>query len=279
MYNLHEQTANLVGLVHDEVAKTAPGLQLFRNTTRMGIFDLSNNLDGSGQELLAGQLDIVHLDPYPVVGGEYTEAIPRDMSYCSGLARRYKKPLVPWMQAHVYAKLQHVTPEQVDRMAGEQWAQGVDGIIWLGYGDTYPNVRPDSWERAAAFHKKLSANLPPKPKAKLAVLRSYNKMASLSLWENVQFRNPADWLLQQFLEVWAVQRKQPYDVFEVPPVLTGTERSNLESQLKNYTHIISTLPWNNSWEIDNKQISTIIDPAKATEYQRKMNEEIVKRGW
>jgi hypothetical protein len=104
-------------------------------------------------------------------------------------------------------------------------------------------------------------------------------MASLSLWENGQFRNPADWLLQQFLEVWAVQRKQPYDVFEVPPVLTGTERSNLESQLKNYTHIISTLPWKNSWEIDNKQISTIIDPAKATEYQRKMNEEIVKRGW
>jgi hypothetical protein len=279
MYNLHVQTANLVGLVHDEIAKTAPGLKLFRNTTRMGIFDLSNNLDGSGQELLTRKLDIVHLDPYPVVGGEYTDAIPRDMSYCSGLARRYNKPLVPWMQAHVYGKLQHVSPDQVDRMAQEQWDQGVDGIIWLGYGDTYPNVRPDSWERAATFHQKLSSTLPPKPNANLAVLRSYNKMAATSIWENGQIRNPSDWLLQQFLEVWSVKRKQPYDLFEVPPVMSASERYNLEKQLKKYTNIISTLPWPNAWVIGNDEITPIVEQSKAKEYQQKMDVELIHKGW
>lgn len=279
MYNLHEQLANLVGSVRKEIARIAPDLKVFRNTTRMGIFDLSNNLDGSGQELLTQNLDIVHLDPYPVVGGEYTEAIPRDMSYCSGLARRYNKSLVPWMQAHVYAKLQHVTPGQVDRMADEQWAQGVDGIIWLGYGDTYPHVRTDSWKRAAAFHQKLAAGLPPKPKAKLAVLRSYNSMASASLWENGLIRNPSDWLLQQFLEVWSVQRKQAYDVFEVPPVLTASEKENLETQLKSYTNIVSTLLWKGAWIIDDKQIGNTVDQSEAKEWQQKLEKEIDKRGW
>ncbi len=279
MYNLHEQLANLVGTVRDEISRLAPGLKVFRNTTRMGIFDLSNNLDGSGQELLTQNLDIVHLDPYPVVGGEYTEAIPRDMSYCAGLARRYNKPLVPWMQAHVYGKLQHVSPEQVDRMADEQWAQGVDGIIWLGYGDTYPKVRPESWERAAAFHQKLAAGLPPKPKAKLAVLRSYNSMATASLWGNGLIRNPSDWLLQQFLEVWSVQRKLAYDVFEVPPVLNDQQKENLEKQLKNYTQIVSTLPWKGAWIIDDKQIGNTVDQSEAKVWQQKLEKEIDKRGW
>lgn len=279
MYNLHEQLANLVGTVHGEIAKLAPGLKVFRNTTRMGIFDLSNNLDGSGQELLTQNLDIVHLDPYPVVGGEYTEAIPRDMSYCSGLARRYNKPLIPWMQAHVYGKLQNVTPEQVVRMTQEQWDQGVDGIIWLGYGDTYPNVRPDSWERAAAFHRKLATALPPKPKVKLAVLRSYNAMALTSIFENGQIKNPTDWLLQQFLEVWSVQRKQPYDVFEVPPVLTAKQKANLEEQLKNYTNIVSTVPWKDAWIFNDKVIGNIVDQTKTTEWQQKLEQKLGEKGW
>jgi len=279
MYNLHEQTANLVGVVHQEIAKTAPGLKLFRNTTRMGIFDLSNNLDGSGQELLTRKLDIVHLDPYPVVGGGYNEAIPRDMSYCSGLARRYNKLLIPWMQAHVYGQLQNVTPEQVDRMANEQWEQGVDGIIWLGYGDTYPNVRPDSWQRAAAFHKRLSTTLPPKPKAKLAVLRSYNKMATASIWENGQIRNPSDWLLQQFLEVWAVIGKKPYDVFEIPPQLSLSERLELEKELQNYPFVVSSFPWKGSWIIGASESESIVDPAKARDFQKKYESEIIQRGW
>jgi hypothetical protein len=32
-----------------------------------------------------------------VLGGGFAPVIPRDMSYCAGLARRYGKPLVPWM--------------------------------------------------------------------------------------------------------------------------------------------------------------------------------------
>ena len=281
MYNLHEQCANLVGIVHDEVSKLAPGVKVFRNTTRNGIFSMPNYFDGSGQELLNKKLDIVHLDPYPVEGGEYTEAIPRDMSYCSGFARRYKKPLIPWMQAHVYGKLQHVTPEQVDRMTQEQWEQGVDAVIWLGYGNlkTYPKVRPDSWERASVFHKRLANKLPPKPKAKLAVLRSYNGMATASLWEKGLIRNPSDWLLQQFLEVWAVQLKQPYDVFELPPVLTASQKVELEKELKDYTNIVSTMPWEKAWVIDDKQIGNIVDQSKAKEWQQKFGKEISKRGW
>ncbi len=278
MYNLHEQTAGLAAVVRDEIAATAPGLKLFRNTTRMGIFDLSNNLDGSGQELLAKNLDIVHLDPYPVVGGLYNDVIPRDMSYCAGLARRYDKLLIPWMQAHVYGQLQNVTPEQVDRMAKEQWEQGVDGIMWLGYGDTYPNVRPDSWERAATFHQKLETGLPPKPQARLAVLRSYNTMATASLWEKALIRNPADWILQQFLEVWSVQMNKPYDVFELPPQLTKQQMKDLEKELSKYPCIISTVPWKGAWYVG-KSTDIVVDQARAKEYQEQFAREIEKRGW
>jgi len=279
LYNLHEQAAQLMGVVHDEIAQTAPGLKLFRNTTRMGIFSLSNHFDGSGQELLTRQLDIVHLDPYPVTETGYNAAIPRDMSYCAGLARRYNKPLIPWMQAHIYSQLVDVTPEQVDRMADEQWEQGIDGLIWLGYGNTFPKVQPDSWERAAAFHRKINASLPPKPKAKLAVLRSYNTMATVSLWEDGLIRNPDDWFLQQFLDVWAVKLKQPYDVFELPPVLNAHQKNELIHNLRNYPFIVSSIPWENAWVIDAKEGNNVIDPAEANTRQQQFEAEINKRGW
>jgi len=240
LYALHEGCARLCGAAREEIAKAAPGLLLFRNTTRMGVFDPSNDHDGSGQELLTRNLDVVHLDPYPVAGG-YGENIPRDMSYCAGLARRYNRLLIPWMQAHVYGPLVDPTPEQIDRMADEQYRQGVDAVIWLGYGNTFPAVRPDSWERAAAFHKRLRESPPPKPKARLAVLRSYRAWALSSLWEG-KVRNPADWLLQQWLEVWAVQHGQPYDVFEIPPVLDKAGKEELAAALKNYAFVVSTAP-------------------------------------
>ena len=279
LYNLHQLTAGLAGTVRSEIAKLAPGLKLFRNTTRMGIFDLSNNFDGTGQELLTRNLDIVHLDPYPVSSDGYNNAIPRDMSYCAGLARRYNKLLIPWMQAHIYSKMQHVTPEQVDRMAQEQCNQGVDGIIWLGYGDTFPEVRPDSWERAAEFHKKLETGLPPKPKARLAVLRPYNKIALMSLMENGQVRNPDDWLLQQFLEVWAVQLGQPYDVFETPPKMTAKQESELKKELKKYSFIVSSSDFENAWNVDEMNYSVIIDKSASKYYQEKYIEKISKLGW
>lgn len=279
MYNLHEQMANLAGVARAEIALSAPGLHLFRNTTRMGVFDISNLMDGSGQELLTQNLDIVHLDPYPVSGSNYGTSIPRDMSYCAGLARRYDRLLIPWMQAHVYSKLSHVSPEQVDRMSQEQWEQGVDGIMWLGYGYTFPEVNRESWKRAAFFHQRLATSLPPKPIAKLAVLRSYNSMATTSLWENGVLRNPTDWLLQQFLEVWSVDRKEAYDVFEVPPVLNSEQLNKLMMELKNYTHIVSTIPWKGAWVIDAKQTGTTIDRGKAKEWQQNFKTLIDEKGW
>jgi hypothetical protein len=201
------------------------------------------------------------------------------MSYCAGLTRRYNRLLIPWMQAHIYSLLQHVTPEQVDRMAQEQWDQGVDGIIWLGYGDTYPNVRPDSWERAAAFHQKLANSFPPKPKAKMAVLRSYKAMSMVSFWEDGQIRNPADWMLQQFLEVWAVKQNKPYDVFELPPDLTPAQQKTLLNDLKKYPYIVSTIPWKGALQIGSKTNGSFIDVSKAKEFQQTFETEIDRRGW
>jgi hypothetical protein len=201
------------------------------------------------------------------------------MSYCAGLARRYNRLLIPWMQAHIYSLLQHVTPEQVDRMAREQWDQGVDGIIWLGYGDTFPLVRPDSWERAAAFHRKLANGLPPKPIPKLAVLRSYNALSLSSIWENDQVRNPADWLLQQFLEVWAVDQKKPYDVFELAPMLTSAQLKGLKNELKKYPYIVSTIPWEGALLIGDKTNGTWIADSQAKEFQQTFEKQIIQRGW
>jgi hypothetical protein len=279
MYSLHEQTAALAGIVREEIAKDAPGLLLFRNTTRNSVFALSNDRDGSGQELLTRNLDIVHLDPYPAGANSYNSAILRDMSYCGGLARRYNRLLIPWMQAHIYGNMTHVTPEQVDRMADEQWAQGVDAIIWLGYGETFPKVRPDSWERAALFHKKLASSLPPKPKAKLAVIRSYNAWASSSIWANEQLRNPADWMLQQLLEVWAVRHGHAYDVFEVPPHLTSDQRTAIEKELVKYPYIVSTTPWKDALVIGQGTSGQIIDPGTASATQQMYEAELIKRGW
>jgi hypothetical protein len=281
MYTLHEQTAALAGIIREEFAMSAPGLLLFRNTTRAGIFEHPNDRDGSGQELLTRNLDIVHLDPYPIgSAGHYIAAvIPRDMSYCSGLARRYRKPLVPWMQAHVYLEGDHVTPEQVDRMAEEQWKQGIDGVVWLGYGETFPKVRPDSWERAALFHKKLAAGLPPKPVARMAVLRGYSQWASASLWQEAQLRNPADWMLQQLLEVWAVQRGEPYDVFEVPPHLTAAEREGLAKELQRYSYIVSTLPWKGALVVGAGTQGQVVDLKTAKDVQQQYESELRRRGW
>ena len=281
LHNLHELTANLMGVVHDEISQTAPGLKLFRNTTRAGIFSLSNNFDGSGQELLTRQLDIVHLDPYPVTANGYTTVIPRDMSYCAGLARRYNKPLIPWMQAHVYINLIDISPEHFDRMTEEQCEQGIDGLVWLGYGAnmTFPKKRPDSWERAAAFHRQITVSLPPKPKPKLAVLRSYNTMSVCSLWENGMIRNPADWLLQQFLEVWAVKLKRPYDVFELPPKLSDQQKKELIQDLSRYSYIVSSIPWDNAWVIDAIGVNQVIDPSGEKNWQKQFEAEINGRGW
>ncbi len=281
LYTLHESCAQLVGTAREEIAKSAPGLLLFRNTTRGGVFSMANDHDGSGQELLARQLDIVHLDPYPVTASGYGACIPTDMSYCAGLSRRYRKLLVPWMQAHTYGGpkgLTDVSPEQVDRMANEQWVHGVDAIMWLGYGNTFPKVRPDSWARAAAFHARLAQGLPPKPKAGLAVLRPYRTWA-LSSQCGDSVRNPADWMLQQFLHVWAVKYRQPYDVFEVPPALTPAQQAGIEAELRGYAHVVTTEPREGAWVIGDGTLGQSLPLRQAGKLRDEMDKQLAERGW
>lgn len=290
LYTLHQNSAGFIKATVEEAQKDAPGILLFRNTTRAGVFSIANDHDGSGPELLTQQLNVVHLDPYPVGGAwwggsGYREDILRDMSYYSGLSRRYNRLLIPWMQAHIYggpSGLQHVTPPQVKRMADEQYSMGVDAVMWLGYGHTqnttFPNTRPESWEQAAKFHQQLIQNPPPKPKAKLAVLRSY-KAWSLTSYDDSSILNPQDWLLQQWLEVWSVKKRQPYDVFEIPPVLTTQQRKQLQEELKKYDHVISTIPLKNAWIIGGSVKKKKIKPDEATKYQDGFEKEITKKGW
>ena len=293
LYTLHENAAESVHAIREEVAKAAPGLLMFRNTTRFGVFHKNNDLDGNGPELLTRQFDIVHLDPYPVaVEGMDKTVIPRDMSYYAGLARRYNRLLVPWMQAHEYAMnklpptphhypwLTHPSAEQVDLMAEQQWQQGVDAVLWLGYGrgNTFPLTRPDSWGRAAAFHKRLSDTPLPKPKATLAALRPYRTWALASQTDGL-IRNPADWMLQQFLEVWAVAYGQSYDVFELAPRLSAGERASLDRELARYPHIVSTEPRRGAWVIGAGTEGRIVDPKTAETLQRRFESELVARGW
>lgn len=281
MYSFHRNCAQLAGIIREEIARTAPGLLLFRNTTRMGVFDLVNDHDGSGQELLARNLDVVHVDPYPVSARGYGANIPVDMSYCAGLARRYNRLLVPWMQAHTYGGptgLTDVSPQDVGRMAGEQYAHGVDAIMWLGYGHTFPKVRSDSWERAAAFHQRLKQSPSPKPKARLAVIRPYTTRALSSRWES-KLRNPADWMMQQALYVWAVEQHQSYDVFELSPGLSADERTRVEQAVKQYPLVLSTIPWLNAWVIGQGTETQVVDTSTAPKVRQAMLEELNRRRW
>jgi len=288
MYTLHQNSAALIKATVEEAEKLAPGILLFRNTTRAGIFSLANDHDGSGPELLTQQMNVVHLDPYPVGGAwwggsGYRDDIVRDMNYYTGLAKRYNRLLIPWMQAHTYGGptgLQHVTPEQVERMGNEQYSVGVDAIMWLGYskGNTFPKTRPDSWEQAGKFHHKLIDSPPEKPNAKLAVLRSY-KAWSLTSYNDVSILNPQDWLLQQWLEVWTVKYRQPYDVFELPPLLSPEKRKEIEEALKEYDYVIATEPWEGAWIIGENTTSTSVKPDEAAAYQNKFESEIKEKKW
>jgi hypothetical protein len=149
----------------------------------------------------------------------------------------------------------------------------VDAIEWLGYGDTFPHVRPDSWEAAARFHGKLAAARPPKPVAKLAVLRGYAPWAVSSKWDE-QIRNPADWMLQQFLEVWSVRYGQPYDVFELPPGARAPE-----TVLAKYPFVVSTVPRRGAWVIGQGTQGQTVAPAEAARYQQQYAAELTARGW
>ena len=249
MYAYHKACAELTREVVDEVHKLVPGVKVFRNTTRSSVFSLSNDRDGTGQELLARELDIVHLDPYPVTAKVMSRSIPSDMSYCAGLARRYGRPLMPWMQAHRFGGpkgLCDVSPQQVAEMGAQHFAHGIDALMWLGYGggfETFPKARPDSWEATKSLHGKIHAALPPKPKVELAVLRPYTTWAISHVRRMNVVRNPGDWKLQQFLWVWSVELGRAYDVFEVPPRESQDAAARRKEELRRYRWVVSTEPY------------------------------------
>ena len=290
MYHLHQNSASLIEATVEEAVKHAPDMLFFRNTTRAGVFSLANDHDGSGPELLTRQMNVVHLDPYPVGGAwwggsGYRNDILRVMSYYAGLSRRYDRLLIPWMQAHTYGGptgLQHVTPEQVGRMAEEQYSMGVDAVIWLRYGpsesSTFPNMQPESWEEAGEFHHRMIQNPPEKPEVKLAVVRSYDSWA-LSSYNDKSILNPQDWLLQQWLEVWSVKHRLPYDVFELSPGITEEQRAQIESELSEYEYVIATAPWEDAWVIGENTAGTAVSPEEAVTWQDQFESEIKEKGW
>lgn len=285
LYSLHRDCAGLLDTLRKEIAVLAPGLLVFRNMTRYGVFHLANDHDGSGPELLSANIDIIHLDPYPVNASGYSPAIPRDMSYYAGLARRYDRLLIPWMQAHIYGGpggLQHVSPQQVDQMMREQRAQGVDAVMWLGYGEgqTFPKVRPDSWRRAGELHAEFVREARVKPKAQLALVRGYEAWA-LHSFSGRAIRNPADWLLQQLAEVWAVENGQPYDVFEVPPSLTSAQVKDLEARLSSYRFVAGTVDIDHPcfWRLGKGTEGQRILPEEAVEQKRSLGIQLRDRGW
>jgi hypothetical protein len=241
-YALHKSCAALARLVRAKLNEYAPEAPLFRNTTRNSVFFLSNDHDGTGQELLARALDWVHLDPYPAGPTYQADRIAMDMSYCAGLSRRLGKPLVPWMQAHVYGSLQHVTPAIVRRMAGEHLRHGIDGAFWLGYGSapyTFPDGDRASWEEAASFHARLHTAPPPKSRARLAAIRFYDEWALSSAHGEYGVRNPGDWMFQQFLIAWSCDKGLAYDVFEVPPTIDERGMAALAERLAGYRFVVS----------------------------------------
>ncbi|MFH1739702.1 MAG: hypothetical protein ABIH23_11890, partial [bacterium] len=219
MYTHHRACADLVRVVKETLREEGvEHLLVYRNITRGNVFDSRNDHDGTGLEMLVQELDIAHLDPYPVAADKYLPArIPEDMSYVSGLARRHKKYLVPWLQAHSYwgkrGGLTHPGPEYIARMVQEHIPHQPDALMWLGYGksSTFPNTRPESWEEAGRQHK-IFMELKREPiEAKLAAIRSYT-VRSL---RDVDGIAPQDASFTDAILYDVVMRQHwPYDPFE-----------------------------------------------------------------
>jgi hypothetical protein len=91
--------------------------------------------------------------------------------------------------------------------------------------------------------------------------------------------NPQDWLLQQWLEVWAVKYHLPYDIFEIPPALSVEERTQIENELIKYEYVIATEPWDNAWIIGNNTPGAMVKPDDAITYQNQFENEIKGKGW
>lgn len=251
LYNYHRGCADLAKAAVEAAHRIAPEIKVFRNTTRADVWCYGNDHDGSGQELLADALDILHLDPYPVSARYSDVTIPFDMGYFAGLARRYGKPLLPWLQAHAYAPcgLKHVTPGQIERMWNQHRAFAPDGIMWLAYGAkvrdfTFPNGNPASWEKAGEIHRTFRGETPrQREKAKLAVLRPYATRALVCDGDGWSVKNPADAILGEFVRAWSVDCGRAYDVFEIPPYESPESKAKRDAELKHYDLVVSSAPY------------------------------------
>ncbi len=276
LYSFHKACAELAAAFREGVREVAPDLLVFRNTTRADVWSESNDHDGSGQELLAQELDFLHIDPYPVHGGGYNaDVIPKDMGYMAGLARRYGKPLIPWMQAHAYAPsgLGHVTPADMKRMWEQHLPFEPAGMMWLGFAIsdnpnrpeqmTFPNGSPESWAYAKQMFKEMhnaqctmhnesgaghANSFRPAARgsgtaAPLAIVRPYATRA-ICCWRDGRWRNPADRILQAWTLAWGIDNGQQFDVFELPPdALRGDGAySPLVDELARYPRVVSTIP-------------------------------------
>ncbi|HKJ78814.1 MAG TPA: hypothetical protein VKA10_04740, partial [Prolixibacteraceae bacterium] len=239
MYNFHEAAAQSVKIVKETLLKEGiENLPVFRNTTRMNAFDVMNDWDGSGQELLSRQLDILHIDPYPVNANGYNKnIIPRDMSYIEGFSKRFDKPIVPWMQAHVYGHLKHPTPQHISRMMEQQLQFNIQNIMWLGYGynnsgNTFPSNNAESWKQAKKEHSGFKNATIQKNKADFAVIRPYTARSMRG-----KNRISADEFLTDYLVEKALFNfNLHYDVFE--PLSCNELKPE---ELKSYSFIVAEI--------------------------------------
>ena len=229
----------------------AHGVKCFRNTTRGDCWSYVNDHDGTGQEVLAGALDYLHLDPYPYHGKYSDDTIPFDMAYMKGLSRRCAKPMIVWMQAHEFGAggLQHPDPATISRMYEQVKRHEPESIMWLGYtGDaknrnsTFPFNRPDSWARAGEVHAdfhRMTAK--PSERPPLAVVRPYRARAAVANPQGADKDSP-DVLLGSFVRRWSCRHDLPYDVFEVPPQAFRSEAdgAKLAEELKAYRFVVSS---------------------------------------
>lgn len=166
LYSYHASKVSLVRTLKETLRQHGLGdVQIFRNTTRADVFSTMNDWDGTGQDLLAREFDIVHIDPYPVGAAGYRpHSIPIDMSYAAGLARRHDKYLMPWLQAHQYYPdgyfgLIHPDSAAVVRMLQQHRPHRPDMLMWLGYGsgsfETFPENNPGGWRAAGIEHEEF----------------------------------------------------------------------------------------------------------------------------
>jgi hypothetical protein len=183
------------------------------------------------------------------------------MGYMAGLARRYGKLLLPWMQAHGAASLTlgHPTPAVMDRMWAQHLPFNPAGMMWLGFDNnpkgnsTFPHGSPESWAHAKELFAKVHAEQKSKVEglstnsslvtrhssltsgavAPLAVVRPYATRAICCSLGDGRWRNPADRILEAFAMAWGVDNGLQYDVFELPPD---------PAELARYKVVVSTIP-------------------------------------